>query len=80
MEFSAKSVTIAKGRISSARVTDKGTRFIYESDGLLKVKSIPPFSDKPVFTASELISYADDCFELENGRVEIRGGYEYVPD
>jgi hypothetical protein len=80
MKFSEKSVCIAKGRISSARVTDKGTRFIYETEGLLKVKSIPVGAVKPVFTAGELISYADDCFELENGKIEIRGNYEYVPD
>ncbi len=79
MRFASKSVVVAKGRVSSAREADGGVRFVYEDDGVLMVKSIPSYAAKPVFTAGEILSYADDCFELDNGRLEIRGGYEYVP-
>lgn len=79
MVFSNKSVLVAKGRVSSARASDKGVRFIYEREGVLMVKSLPAHQNKPIFTSSEVVSYANDCYELDGGKLEIRGDYEYVP-
>lgn len=79
MRFTKSTVTVGRGRVSSARETENGTRFIVDNDGALVVRTIPHGSRQPLFSGGETVSFADDCFELDNGRVERRGGIYYVP-
>ena len=81
MRFSDSSVIMGKGRLSSARREDNGdTGFILDTGGALVYKKIPAGSRQPLFSGAQIISYADDCFKLTQGRLERRGGFTYVPD
>ena len=80
MKFKRSTVTVSKGRVSSARRGDSGIKFVIDSDGALVEKTVPKGSKQIVFTSVGTVSYADDCFILNNGKLERRGGYTYVPD
>lgn len=79
MRFTKSTVTVCRGRVSSARQTADGTRFIVDAGGALALRFIPAGARQPVFGGGETVSLADDCFELDEGRVERRGGFYYVP-
>lgn len=81
MKVTKSAVTIGKGRVSSARVISGGeTKIVVEEGGVLVEKTIPAGSVQPTFSGSPVVvGYGDDCFALDAGRLERRGGYEYVP-
>ncbi len=81
MRFTPNSVSLGRVGFSSARVNEKGeTVFVVKSDGALVTKIIPQGSVKPIFKAGQTISYADECYILDNGKLERRGEYTYAPD
>jgi hypothetical protein len=81
MRFSNNTVTLGKGRVCSARVENNGdTGVIMDAGGALVYKKIPYGARQPVFSGGRIISYGDDCFRLDSGRLERRGGFFYVPD
>ena len=81
MKFSNNTVTLGKGRVSSARVENNGdTGVIMDAGGALIYKKIPCGARQPVFSGGKVITYGDDCFRLDFGRLERRGEFFYVPD
>ena len=81
MIFLPNSVTLGKVGFSSARVNEKGdVVFVVKLDGALITRIIPAGVVKPVFKAGETISYADECYMLDGGKIERRGEYYYAPD
>ncbi|MBQ8882386.1 MAG: hypothetical protein IJY70_03240 [Clostridia bacterium] len=76
--FSSKIITLSAGRVSSARVEESGdTSFIIYSDGTLIEKKIPASSKQISFSSATTVSYADDCYKLDNGYLHRRGEYTY---
>lgn len=80
MFFTDNEIVLGKCRISSARVNEQGeTGIVFDANGALIYKKIPLGSKQLVFSAGEIISYADDCFVLTSGLLHRRGEYEYEP-
>lgn len=79
MKFSGNTVTLGKGRVSSARTFCNGdTGFVLDIGSALVYKEIKKGSKQPVFGRETVVSYGDDCFVLEKGKLERRGGLTYV--
>ena len=80
MLFLENEIVLGRGRVSSARVNESGdTGFVMDIAGALVYKAIPAGSKQPLFTTGQIISYADDCFVLDNGLLHRRGEYSYEP-
>jgi hypothetical protein len=78
MFFSDNEIALGKCRVSSARVNAQGdTGFVMAIAGALVYKVIPANSKQPLFSTGQIISYADDCFVLDNGLLHRRGDYTY---
>ena len=76
--FTSKIVTLSTGRVSSARVESNGDiAFIFEIDGALVEKKIPQNAKQIVFSGAKIVSYADDCYKLNEGYLHRRGEFSY---
>lgn len=78
MRFLPNSLSLGRVGLSSARVADNGdVVFVLKSGGALVTRLIPSGSVKPVLRSGQTVSYADECFMLDFGRLERRGEYTY---
>lgn len=78
MRFAPNSLNLGRVGLSSARVDASGdTVFVLKTGGALVTRIIPRGSEKPVLKAGKTVSYADECFLLDDGRLERRGEYKY---
>ncbi len=81
MKFSGSIVTLGRGRVSSARRMNNGDRvFILDTGDALVEKRIPAGAKQVAYGSGTVVSYGDDCFRLDAGRLEKNGEFNYVRD
>ena len=78
MKFNGKKITISSGRVSSARQMGDETIFVVSVGGALQTKIMPASPNKFVLRQGKIVSYADECFLLDNGKLERRGELSYA--
>ena len=80
MIFSNVVFDLGNRKISSVRGKDDGNiGFIFAEQSRL-VSADLILGETPTFTNSSTISYADDCFVLDKGKMHRRGELEYIKD
>lgn len=81
MVFSNEVLDLGKRRVSSVRPNSEGNLdFVFADQSRLVYSELILSASVPYLTADQIISYADDCFILDNGKLHRRGECEYVKD
>ena len=76
MTFSKNTTVLGELRVLNARQTDEGVGVVSKSDTALVFRLLPKNS-ATLPKASKVVSYADECFILERGKMHKRGEFEY---
>ena len=76
--FSNKIISLSSGRASRAREESNGdVSFIFDIDGALVEKKMPFNSKQISLSGAKTVSYADDCYKLNEGYLHRRGEFSY---
>ncbi len=79
MRFSKNITGLGKARPLSAKETAEGVSIVSKSEVAI-IERIIPKNSMAVSSNSKVISYADECFLLNFGKMHKRGGLEYESD
>ena len=80
MIFSDQIIDLGQRRVSSVWLNADGNLDFVFADQSRLVYSKLVLAPQPYFLEEHMISYADDCFILDNGKLHRRGECEYVKD
>lgn len=79
MVFSNEILDLGKREVSSVKVNANGNLdFVFREQSRLVYSELMLTETPPYLTPMETISYADDCFILDNGIIHRTGTSEYI--